>query len=282
MCPSQEHGVSVCQICAIYARSWEELKALLLKRFQLRDLTATYKAQFRARRRRNGEEIYSYAEALQRLADMAWPFMDHYAKEDMVVDQFLQGMDSHELSVQVATSGSCRLETILCMAQSLEAVHEEEKHHSHRRRPSSQARFVSNEHARSPDHKELVKELLVQLGHWSCLRDREVRHRRPTPGHKRVRSADRREIQSSSSRTPSRNSHRGRSASSDRRSRSRDGPPQCYRCKGCGHFAKECPSEGFNKIRPNGLPVRVRDTSKDPPSDSQQAKDKAAPSKSLN
>ncbi len=31
-------------------RSWEELKALLLKRFQPRDLTATYKAQFRARR----------------------------------------------------------------------------------------------------------------------------------------------------------------------------------------------------------------------------------------
>ncbi len=29
-------------------RTWEELKALLLKRFQPRDLTATYKAQFRA------------------------------------------------------------------------------------------------------------------------------------------------------------------------------------------------------------------------------------------
>ncbi len=29
-------------------RTWEELKALLLKRFQPRDLMATYKAQFRA------------------------------------------------------------------------------------------------------------------------------------------------------------------------------------------------------------------------------------------
>ena len=36
------------------------------------------------------------------------------------------------------------------------------------------------------------------------------------------------------------------------------------------------------KIGPNGLPIRVRDTSQDPTSGSQQAKDKAAPSKSLN
>ncbi len=106
--------------------SWEELKGLLLKRFQPRDLKVTYKAQFRSRQRRNAEEIYSYVDTLQRLADIAWPFMDHY----MVVDQFLQGTDSHELSVQVVASGCHRLETILCVARSLEAVHGEERHHS--------------------------------------------------------------------------------------------------------------------------------------------------------
>ncbi len=137
---------------------------------------------------------------------------------------------------------------------------------------------MSNERARSPDHKELVKEMLAKLGHESRPRDREVHRRQPTTAPKWVRSADRREIQTSSSRTPSRDIRRSRSASSDRRSCSRDGPPQCYSCKGYEHFDKECPSEGFYKIRPNGLPVRVRDTSKD----IQQAKDKAAPSKSLN
>ncbi len=81
---------------------WEELKVLLLKHFQPRDLTATYKAQFRARWRRNTEELY--VEALQCLADMALPFMDLHPKEDLVMDQFLQGMDSHELTVQVVTS----------------------------------------------------------------------------------------------------------------------------------------------------------------------------------
>ncbi len=170
-------------------RFCEELKALLLKRFQPWGLTTTYKTQFRSRHQRNSEEIYSYVEASQRLADMTWPFMDHYAKEDMVVDQFLQGMDNRELSIQVAASG-CR-QTVLCIQQSLEAVQKEERHHSQRHKPSSQACFMSNERARSPDHKELVKEMLAQLAHGSHPRDREVRRRQPIPGPKRVRSAAR-------------------------------------------------------------------------------------------
>ncbi len=80
-------------------------------------------------------------------------------------------MGSHEFSVQVATSGCRRLETMFRIAQSLEAVYEEERHHSRGRKPSSQARFVSNERARSPDHKELVKKVLAQLGHGSRPRE---------------------------------------------------------------------------------------------------------------
>ena len=67
-------------------RTWKELKALLLKRFKARDLMATYKAQFRARRRPHNEEIYPFVEALQRLANMAWPFMDGQAKEELAVE----------------------------------------------------------------------------------------------------------------------------------------------------------------------------------------------------
>ncbi len=39
--------------------------------------------------------------------------MDYHAKEEMVVDQFLLGMDNHELSVQVAANGHRRMEDIL-------------------------------------------------------------------------------------------------------------------------------------------------------------------------
>ncbi len=94
-------------------RTWEELKTLLLKRFQPRDLTATYKAQFRSRCRCQMEDIYTYVETLQHLADLAWPFMDYHAKEKMVVDQFLLGMGNNELSVQVAADGHRRMEDII-------------------------------------------------------------------------------------------------------------------------------------------------------------------------
>ncbi len=41
-------------------------------------------------------------EALQKLAEMAWPLLDPTAQDEMVADQFLKGLDSHELRVQVA------------------------------------------------------------------------------------------------------------------------------------------------------------------------------------
>ena len=43
---------------------------------------------------------------------MAWPFMDGQAKEELVVDQFLLGMDNHELSVQVAAHGHRHIEDV--------------------------------------------------------------------------------------------------------------------------------------------------------------------------
>ncbi len=143
--------------------TWEELKTLLMKRFQPRDLTAMYKSQFRSRRRRQTEDIYTYVETLQRLADLAWPFMDYHAKEEVVVDQFFLGMGNHELSMQVAAHGHRLMEDILRVARSLEAVQEDEKFHPRGHKPSTQARFVTDERDHSPDTKQLAKDVLPQL-----------------------------------------------------------------------------------------------------------------------
>ncbi len=48
------------------------------------------------------EDIYTYVETRQCLADVAWSFMEYHAKEEMVVDQFLLGMGSHNLSMQLS------------------------------------------------------------------------------------------------------------------------------------------------------------------------------------
>ncbi len=124
------------------------------------------------------------------------------------------------------------------------------------------------------------QEVLAQLGQ-DPQRNRGGRHRKPTLGPKRVRSTERKELKPTS-RTPSRDSRHGRSSSTESRSRSRGEPAQCYRCKGFGHFARECPSEGFYKVGPNGLPIRVRDPSRESSQDRQQAKDKATPKAPLN
>ena len=203
------HGTALAYVkqTPFQPRSWEELKALLLKRFQPRDLTATYKAQFRARHRSHSKDIYTFVEALQHLADMVWPFMDSQAKEELVVDQFLLGMDNHELSVQVAAHGLQRMEDVLSLARSLEAVHEEEKHTSRPHKPATQARFVNNGPPDTTDTERVVQEVLAQMGpdsrkHWGG------RCRKPTPGPKRVHSADRREVKPAFH-TPSRDSRLG-------------------------------------------------------------------------
>ena len=43
-------------------------------------------------------------------------------------------------------------------------------------------------------------------------------------------------------------------------------------------LARECPSEGHYRIEPNGLPVRVRDPSRESSQESRPAKDKTPPS----
>ncbi len=81
-----------------------------------------YKAQFWTWRRQRSEDIPAYVDALQKLAEMAWPLLDPLARDEMVADQFLTEMDSHELRVQVTATGVRRIEDLMRIARSLEAV----------------------------------------------------------------------------------------------------------------------------------------------------------------
>ena len=65
------------------------------------------------------------------------------------------GMDSHEPNVQVAAHGHHRVDDVLQVACSLEAVREKEKQYSRGRKPTPQARF--DEQTRSPDTDRLVR-----------------------------------------------------------------------------------------------------------------------------
>ena len=84
-------------------------------------------------------------DTLQKLAEMAWLLLDPIARDEMVGDQFLNGLDSHELRVQVAATVIQRIENLIHVARSLEAVENQEAGHGRLRRGSTQARFSEGE-----------------------------------------------------------------------------------------------------------------------------------------
>ncbi len=57
---------------------------------------------------------------------MDWPYTNRLAKEDLVVDQFIMGIDNHELNIQVPAHGHRHVEDNLGVALSLEAIHKED------------------------------------------------------------------------------------------------------------------------------------------------------------
>ncbi len=72
---------------------------------------------------------------------MAWALLDTIARDEMVADQFLNGLDSHELRVQVTAMGIRRIEDLMRVERFLEAVEGQEAGHGQQRRSSIQTRF---------------------------------------------------------------------------------------------------------------------------------------------
>ena len=71
--------------------SYESLVAALTQRFKPDGLQEAYKAKFRHRTRKRDESFMEYGYALKRLAIRDFPKITHEAREDLIVDQFLQG-----------------------------------------------------------------------------------------------------------------------------------------------------------------------------------------------
>ncbi len=191
---------------------------------------------------------------------MAWLLLDPIARHEMVADQFLNGLDSHELQVQVAATGIRRIEDLMRVAWSLEAIENQETGQGHQRRGSTQTQFLEEE---GPETEAtcIAEQILAKLG--SELRQsRDLKRCPPTPGPQQVRSVER-ETSSAPSKDYSKSKspdktverNRGRSPSTyQSRSTNRDGPPQGFKCKGYGHFMRDCPSKYFYTVGPNGLP----------------------------
>ncbi len=133
---------------------------------------------------------------------MVWPLLDPIARDKMVADQFLNGLDSHELWVQVAATLIRRIEDLMRVARSLEGVENQEAGHGRLRQGSTQARFSEGEGSET-EAMQIVDQILARLG--SELRQRrDPKRRPPTPGPQRVRSVER-EVSPAPPKEPSKN-----------------------------------------------------------------------------
>ena len=171
--------------------------------------------------------------------------------------------DNHELRVQVATSDVRRIEDLMRIAHSLEAVEGEEMGRGHVRRGPAQARFMDETEGSESEVVRIADQILAKIGP-ELRQSREPKRRPPTPGPQRVRSAERtttpparKDATTEAKHEKSKEKERGRSPSTERgRSCSRDGPPQCFKCKGFGHYMRDCLSLDFYTVGPNGLPIK--------------------------
>ena len=112
-----------------------------------------------------------------------------YSPDEMVADQFLNGLDSHELWVQVAATGNWRIEDLMLVARSLEAVEDQEVGHGRQRRSSTQTR-LSEEEGPEMEATRIAEQILAKLGP-EFRQSRDPKRRPPTPGPQRVRSVER-------------------------------------------------------------------------------------------
>ncbi len=151
------------------------------------------------------------------------------------------------------------------VARSLEAVKNQEAGHGQQRRGPTQVRF-SDEEGPETEATRIVDQILTRLGP-ELRQGRDPKRGPPTPGPQHIRSVER-ETSPTPSKKPTKNKgpektgerNRGCSPSTDwSRSRNREGPPQCYKCKGYGHFMRDCPSGDFYTVGPNSLPVKKRE-----------------------
>ncbi len=199
---------------------------------------------------------------------MACPLLDPLAREDMVADQFLTGLDNHELRVQGATSFF--LEVLMQISRSLEAVEGEETGRSRTRRNPAQARFAEEGEGYESEATCIADQILAKLGQ-ELWQSRDPKRRSITPGPQRVRSAQRavtppsrKDTSAEMKHQKSKENERSCSPSAGRsRSHSRVGLPQCYKCKGFGHFMRACPSSDYYVVGPNGLPLKKREASQE-------------------
>ena len=101
--------------------NYDSLKNILSQRFNPRESEIAYRCEFRNWKRLKDETVAEYGYNLRRLAQKAYPTLRYHEIEPTVVDQYIHGLNNHELKKHVQFHHPQTLNQALAFASEYEA-----------------------------------------------------------------------------------------------------------------------------------------------------------------
>lgn len=101
--------------------NYDILKSVLSNRFSPAERVFSYRSEFRNRRRQKQESVSDYGYALRRLSCLAYPEVPHSFREINVIEQFINGLSSHDLKKHVSLNHPKSLDGAIALATEYEA-----------------------------------------------------------------------------------------------------------------------------------------------------------------
>ena len=102
------------------------LEQVLERRFGAAQNVDVFRAELHARKQYNGEPLSSFCEEIRKLSRRSYPTLDPQVQDVLGKDQFLNGLDSRELRIQVRTAAPATLDEALQHSLRIYAVLEAE------------------------------------------------------------------------------------------------------------------------------------------------------------
>ncbi len=220
---------AVNQLGLVQAGSYEDVKAHLKCQFAPEGDVFEWQHRLQSRVQKPGESLAAFAGALRMLADRAYPSWVQEQKQELVRNQFIQGIRSASIQLQLMRDRPDTPDGALQLAIKLETVELAQKRLRSEKQPSqvlsvnnpeavddtTQVAGAVGAHRAAPRDDRRVEELAEQVRHLSD----EITHLRTTG-----RRSDRRNLYA------------------PRRPTSGAGGPVCWSCGERGHLRRDCPT----------------------------------------
>ena len=101
--------------------NYQLLKAVLVRRFCPPEREMAHRCEFKNRKRKSNELVAEFGYALRRLSSLAYPSLQFHAREGMLIDQYIAGLDNQELRRHVQFAHPQSLDRAISLALEFEA-----------------------------------------------------------------------------------------------------------------------------------------------------------------